>query len=97
MRRRTSSWRPQRRRQPPLPTRRRRSTPSSRANRIRGIHPLPKTNATVARVLEENGVRTLEDLALRSRDEVADWRGIGPKALETLSGALEEADLSFSE
>ena len=51
----------------------------------------------MARVLEENGVRTLEDLALRSRDEVADWRGIGPKALETLSGALEEADLSFSE
>ncbi|TQK20597.1 hypothetical protein FBY40_3135 [Microbacterium sp. SLBN-154] len=48
------------------------------------------------RALESAGLRTLMDVAGRSRDEIAALHGVGPAAVRTLDTALAEAGLRFS-
>ena len=56
---------------------------------------LPKIPKSAVAVLEIAGVRTLEDCATWSAEELAALRGFGPKAFRTVEAAMRDAGLSF--
>ena len=56
---------------------------------------IPKIGAPAQRALAAAGVKQLKDLAKFSEQEVRQWHGIGPNALDRLRKALEEKGLSF--
>ena len=59
--------------------------------------PLPRLTRPVARALAALGVRNLEELAARRRGEISALRGLGPRAIESLTAALAAAGLAFTE
>lgn len=72
-----------------LPPRRRPRTPSGT--------PLPRgIGAPATRALRAAGLDTLQLVATRSREEVADLHGVGPVALERLDALLAGADLGWA-
>lgn len=56
---------------------------------------LPKISAPAGRALAAAGVSQLRDLTKFSEQEVRQWHGIGPKALDQLREALKRQGLSF--
>lgn len=56
---------------------------------------LPKLAAPAQRALAAAGVRNLGDLSRFKEEEVRQWHGIGPNALDQLRRALKERGLSF--
>lgn len=56
---------------------------------------LPKLAAPAQRALAAAGVRKLTDLTRFSEEQVRQWHGIGPNALDRLRQALHERGLSF--
>ena len=56
---------------------------------------LPKIAAPAQRALAAAGVKHLRDLARFREEEVKEWHGIGPNALDRLRQALQENGLSF--
>jgi hypothetical protein len=58
---------------------------------------LPKLAAPAQRALAAAGVQHLEDLAKFSEQEIEQWHGIGPNALNQLRSALAKKGLSFAD
>lgn len=58
---------------------------------------LPRLAAPAQRALSAAGIQQLKDLTTYSVDEVRQWHGIGPNALDQLSRALAEKGLSFAD
>jgi DNA-directed RNA polymerase alpha subunit len=56
----------------------------------------PRLAAPARRALERAGVQTLADLAKFSEEEVEQWHGIGPRALNELRQALHAHSLAFA-
>jgi len=57
---------------------------------------LPKNIGKPAtRALQGAGIRTLEDLAGRTEEELLALHGVGPKAMKVLAQALEERGLGL--
>ncbi|HLO16438.1 MAG TPA: hypothetical protein VK206_16520 [Anaerolineales bacterium] len=56
----------------------------------------PKLAAPAQRALAAAGVQSLEQLTKFSEEEVKQWHGIGPNALDKLRQALAERGLSFA-
>ncbi len=56
---------------------------------------LPKLAAPAKRALAAAGIRRLDQLTGFSADQVRQWHGIGPNALNQLRLALEVQGLSF--
>lgn len=55
----------------------------------------PKLAQPAQRALAAAGVQRLEQLTKFSEDEVKQWHGIGPTALNQLRSALADKDLAF--
>lgn len=58
---------------------------------------LPKLAAPAHHALAAAGIQRLEQLTKFSEDEVRQWHGIGPNALEQLRLAMAAKDLSFAD
>ncbi|MED4074565.1 RNA polymerase alpha subunit C-terminal domain-containing protein [Priestia endophytica] len=56
---------------------------------------LSKLSAPARRVLENNGITTLQQLSKFSEKEILQFHGIGPASLPKLKAALKEEGLSF--
>ena len=56
---------------------------------------IPKIGAPAQRALAAAGVKQLKDLAKFREEEVRQWHGIGPNALDKLRQAMSEKGLSF--
>ncbi|MGG4456977.1 hypothetical protein HP398_28295 [Brevibacillus sp. HB1.4B] len=52
-------------------------------------------SAPARRVLEQNGIKTLEQLASYSEKEILKFHGMGPASMPKLRTALNEKGLSF--
>ena len=61
------------------------------------VDSLPKLAAPAQRALAAAGIRSLSDVAQRSRAEVARLHGLGPAALASLESALSGSELAFAE
>ncbi|QDB79869.1 DNA-binding protein [Georgenia wutianyii] len=60
-------------------------------------HELPAVGAPAKRALTQAGVRTLEDVAAWSEDNLLALHGVGPRAVRILREALAEHDLSLAD
>lgn len=56
---------------------------------------LPELAKPAQAALREAGIHALEDLSLLRRDEVAGLRGVGPKAMDAIDGAMAAAHMRF--
>lgn len=64
-------------------------------NRSENSNLPPGLSAPARRALDAAGIRSLEQLARFSEDEIKRLHGIGPNALRQLHDALHEHGLSF--
>ncbi|WP_353720694.1 RNA polymerase alpha subunit C-terminal domain-containing protein [Dyadobacter sp. 676] len=53
-------------------------------------------SAPARRALENNGIHTLKDLAVKTEKEVLSYHGMGPNAMSKLKTAMEEAGMAFA-
>jgi DNA-directed RNA polymerase alpha subunit len=58
---------------------------------------LSKLSSPARRVLEHEGITTLQQLSAFSEKEILKLHGIGPASLPTLRASLEENGLAFKE
>ncbi|EXG81678.1 helix-hairpin-helix domain-containing protein [Cryptosporangium arvum] len=58
---------------------------------------LPPIGRPATRALLDAGVRTLDQVATRSRRELLALHGVGPKAVTILADALAERGLAFAD
>ncbi len=52
-------------------------------------------SAPARRALENNGIRTLEQLSKHSETTVLSWHGLGPGSMPKLRKALQQEGLNF--
>ncbi|MGI9083885.1 MAG: hypothetical protein ACR2FE_01165 [Aeromicrobium sp.] len=57
---------------------------------------LPHIGGPADGALATIGCRSLDDVAARSEQEIADLHGMGPKGIRILRAALAEAGLEFA-
>ncbi len=57
---------------------------------------LPKIGKPAERALLNAGIYNLEELATKSKAEIAELHGMGPKAIGVLENALTDAGLAFA-
>jgi hypothetical protein len=63
---------------------------------VRPVGDLPnEIGKTAARELSLNGIKSLEQVALHSREELLAIHGVGPKAIRILEGALAAEGLDY--
>ena len=62
----------------------------------RGDGDLPKIGSPAQRALLAHGYTRLDQLTGVSEAEIADWHGVGPKALSLLRAALAARGLAFA-
>jgi DNA-directed RNA polymerase alpha subunit len=58
---------------------------------------LPKLSRPATRALDNAGIKTLEDLAKLSRNELLALHGVGPASLPTIQTAMKAAGLDFTQ
>ena len=57
---------------------------------------LPAIGAPATRALEAQGVRTLDDVARWTREDLLALHGVGPRAIRILEEALADQGLSLA-
>lgn len=58
---------------------------------------LSQLSAPARRALENNGIHSLEILALFSEKELLQFHGLGPASIPKLKAALKEQEMSFKQ
>ena len=58
--------------------------------------PLPSIGAPATRALEAQGVRTLDDVARWTREDLLALHGVGPRAVRILEEALEALGMALT-
>ena len=56
---------------------------------------IPRISAPALRALNNNGIFTLHELSKRTKNEIAKFHGMGPKALLVLEDAMSKSGRKF--